>query len=298
MLQAIVSVTLTTDHLQDTAAIYGRWLGFKPAATGRIPPQLAALWNRPAMGGKPFQLLQPASNCGVYLRLIESVADSSYVALRDLGWNANEMLARDPEQLARSLRTSAFTIVGEPRPLTMNPAVVAMQARGPCGEINYFTRLPGDGRSLLDCTAESFVDRTFIVVCAATSMARMSEFYGATLGLATTDIIDARIELINRALDRPIDETRPMRLARVGRDFLIELDEYPSDTAARRWPADNLPAGIGMVSFRAAPGSGSRLSRLPWLRSPQPIAEPPYGGCHAGVLVGPGGELVEVISAD
>ena len=75
------------------------------------------------------------------------------------GWNATELLVKDPDALAEQLVTgSAFRMIGPPKDLWAAPdAPRAMQVKGPGNEVLYLTRN-------LDFDFSGYVDRVFIMV--------------------------------------------------------------------------------------------------------------------------------------
>jgi hypothetical protein len=88
------------------------------------------------------------------------------------------------------------------------------------------------------------------------------------------------------------DEHRiALALAPLSSNFVLELDEYPSETIPRPCREGDLPPGIAMVSF---------VTRdldipLPWRSAPRPLPGAPYSGRRAGVIRGPAGEWIELI---
>lgn len=293
MLDAIVAVTLSAPDLAAAERAYESQLGYQTVERGRVTRVLAQGWGAPAMRGRDYVVMQPPSGAPVYLRLVDAEPLHGYAPLQTTGWNANEILVEDPVQLAPRL-SAPFEIIGPPRPLAFNPKIVAMQVTGPVGEVNYFTRIP-PGASTFDLgTATTFVDRTFIVVVGGRDIHAMRAFYRDVLELPTTDPAPTRVEVIQDAYALPRDAMTLLALAKLPRDFLIELDQYPPGVKDRPRRRGALPPGIAMVSFsvKELPTSGLR-----WAATPRRQSGLPYEGRRAGVLLGAAGEWIELIEA-
>lgn len=292
MLIAIVAVTLSVANLDATTQAYVDWLGYRVVEQGAVSADLATAWGAPRTVGRRYALLQPASGAEVYLRLVESPPTPGYELMRTHGWNANEILVEDPVALAAKLRDSPFRIVGEPRPLSTSSTVVAMQAVGPAGELNYFTRIPPEGATFVKTPARSFVDRTFIVVVGGASMSALQAFYRDVLGLTVSAANPARIGVLQAAWGQPDDATTPLAVASISPGFLVELDQYPAGAQPRPVRDGDLPPGMAMVSFRVA---SLAQVKAEWVVPPAVRAARPYSGKRSGVLRGAAGEWIELI---
>ena len=296
MLSAILAVTLIVPDLNTAEQAYVEWLGYRVVASSTVDAEQAAAWNAPLAEGRRQTILQPASGAHTYLRLVQSPATPGYAPMLTHGWNSNEILVQDPHALAVKFATGApFRIVGVPRPLTMSPSVIAMQAIGPAGELNYFTRIPPEGTGFLKASAQSFVDRTFIVVLGGPSMAEMITFYRDTLGLTVTEPSPAKVNVLQQAWGVGEDATVPLAIAKVSDRFLIELDGYDAHTTPRPQRVGDLPPGLAMVSFET---HDLDARPLPWIVAPRVRNDAPYAGRRAGLLRGAAGELVEIVETE
>jgi len=241
------------------------------------------------MAGREYLVMQPSSHECVYLRFIENPTTKGHVAMTTQGWNATELLVRDPDTLAGQLAGSPFTIIGPPKDLWAAPnAPRAMQVRGPANEVLYLTRNP-------DFSFSAFVDRVFIVVLGGTSMARLENFYSNRAGLAVGAATPFRIGAISRAQHRPPDTTYPLAIAAVSKRFLIELDEYPAGTEPRPVTDGYLPPGTSMVTFEVETLDSFDVD---WRATPGALDGLPYDGHRTAVTVGPAGEWIELIETD
>lgn len=299
MLRSLRMVTLCVPDIVAAVRAYADGLGYAVRTEGTVSQGLAALWEAPlAAGSRTASLCSPASP-ETGLRLIERPPTPGHASLMTHGWNANEILAEDPVALAARFASadSPFRVIGPPEGLASNPAIVAMQAIGPAGELNYFTRLPPGGGTFVKTPARCAVDRTFIVVLGGPSMTAMQAFYRGAMGLEVTAAYESPVGVLQAAHGLPLDGTTPIALAPMPPGYAIELDQYPPSAVPRPRRRGDLPPGIAMVTFvadlAAAPHEGQAL---PWRVAPAPCGEPPYDGRWVGLLRGPADEWLEVIA--
>jgi catechol 2,3-dioxygenase-like lactoylglutathione lyase family enzyme len=292
MLNAIVAVTLVVPDVDAVARAYATRLDYEAIQRGEVSTELAESWGSPRIAGREFVLMRPASGEEVYLRLIASPGQATSEPLRHVGWNATEFLVEDPVQLQPKLADTEFRVIGPPRPLSMNPAVVAMQALGPANELLYFTRIPPGGSKFALGSATSFVDRVFIVVLGSRDIRASLDYYASVFGVPVTDPAPARIDVLREAWALPEDQQFPLAILRLPSRFLVEVDEYPAEAVARVVPEGGLPAGMAMVSF-GVDSLEPFLGKLAHRAATDAAA--PYSGRRSGVLIGPSGELIELI---
>ena len=290
MLKSIVVVTIAVAQLGPVEDAYERYLDYVNVGGGIVSEATAAVWGAPAAAGQPYLLMRAESRHPALLRFVEAEPVAGYAPMLTHGWNATELLVKDPDAVAERLEGSAFEIVGPPEDLWEAPnAPRAMQAIGPGNELLYLTR--NDQFAI-----NSFVDRVFIMVLGGPSMAAFNDFYGDRLGLAVSEPQAFRIDVLANALALPADTTTfPLAIATISKDFLIELDEYPAGaTQPRTRQAGMLPPGVAMVGFAVA--SIDSLD-LDWRAAPAELPEVPYLGATVAVAVGPAGEWLEFIEA-
>jgi catechol 2,3-dioxygenase-like lactoylglutathione lyase family enzyme len=293
MLKFIATITVVVGQLASVEGAYRDHLGYTPIHRGVVPAEQAELWAAPAMRGRPFVIMQPAGGRPVFLRFIEDPAATPPEAGTTFGWNAIENLVQDPDGLVSRLEGTTFQVVGPPKDLWQAPdAPRAMQAIGPSREFLYFTRVIPSGFPIPMEPARAPVDRVFIMVVGGPSMAALRQFYGGLLGLPVGETSNWQITVLSKALDLPPETTYPLAVAPMPRDFLVELDEYPSRAVPRLAAPGGLPAGPAMVSFGV---TDLDAFRLVWRAPPARIAEFPYSGQQAAVAVGPAGEWVELV---
>jgi len=292
MLTVIIAVTMTAPDLAAVERAYGEFLGYRVLERGAVPAELATAWNAPAIAGRQFLLLQPESGAPVYLRVVQQEPVAGFEAMKTWGWNSNEILVQDTYAVRERLEGSPFRIVGEPKGLSMNPEVIAMQAIGPAEELIYLTRIP-EGKSLFNLGgAQSFVDRTFIVVLGGPDMDAMRRFYAEKLGMPTTDPAPSTITVLAKAWGLPTDHQFPLGIVRFEQDFLIELDEYPPGASARPQREGELPPGMAMVSFGT---KDLDTLDVEFVSPPKRIDAAPYSGARVALIRGAAGELIELV---
>lgn len=293
MLRHIAVVTIVVNQLSAVEEPYLQHLDYAAAHRGVVSEEQAASWAAPAMAGKPFLILGPASGNPVWLRFIEDADTVTPPPGTTFGWNAIELLVTDPDRLATTLANSAFRVIGPPRDLWPAPdAPRAMQAFGPAGELLYFNCVIPSAFKIPMTPAQSPVDRVFIMVVGGPSMTAMQDWYRQALGLNPGAASAWQINTLSQALKLPPETRYQLSIAPMPRDFEIELDEYPSVSRPRAVRKDSLPPGIAMVSIGV-----DRLDelRVDWRAPPARIAEFPYNGRNTAVTVGPAGEWLEFI---
>lgn len=287
MLGVIRAVTTVVPSLEPVEAAYARWLDYVPLARGRVPPASAGSWGAPAVAGRPYLVMGPASGEPVFLRFVEGPVPAGYRALTTHGWNATEILCEDPDALAARFAASPFRIIGEPRSLTRFPMIRAMQVLGPAGECLYFTRV-GAGSGLDLAAARGFVDRVFIVVAGGAPLRPMLRWYQA-FGNALDPPASTPVRVLSWANGLPEDSLHAHALLALGDGTHVELDEYPAVCGPRPVADGELPPGMAMVSFAwrgaAAPDG-----------CPGPALLPGAAGAQAVTVTGPAGERVELIT--
>lgn len=294
MLSAIVAVTLSVPDLSAAEQAYARWLDYRTVEQGFVSHDAASAWGAPLAAGRPYAVMQPASGAQVFLRLVQSPPTPGYEVMKTHGWNANEILVMDPDALAErfSAPDSPFRVIGPPRPLASSSSVRAMQALGPAGELNYFTRIPAEGGTLIKTPARSEVDRTFIVVVGGPDIAALRDFYANVLRATVTEPYPTTVNVLQDAYGLPREQTTILALVPISPGFLIELDEYPTAARPRPIRPGDLPPGIAFVSFAVA---SLDTAALPWSVPPAARAGAFYAGRRSAMLRGAAGEWIELI---
>lgn len=292
LLTEIESVTHCVTDLNREVDAWCGWLDYELVATGNLSDELCTAWNAAADTELRYALLKPAGDTPTFIRFIETPQRTGYWPPVTWGWNATEILVRDPDALAAKLDNSPFTRFGGPGDLYMAPkAPRAIQTYAPSGAMIYFTRiLPGGSRYGLH-GAQVDVDRIFNVVLGGPSLAELTRFYRDDLGMRVGEPMPFTMTLAAQACNASPDTTFPICVAPVRpRRSILELDEYPENTQPRPRAPGTVPGGMSMVGFSVA-----NLDGLALLADPVAIAEAPYNGRRAGILEGPAGEWLELI---
>jgi catechol 2,3-dioxygenase-like lactoylglutathione lyase family enzyme len=295
-LKLILIITLCAPDLGAMEQAYTRILDYAVVERGVIAPELATVWAAPKMAGRAYLLLQPASRANVYLRVVEGKpAAAGYRPMSTFGWNAVEILVKDPDALAAAIRKgeSGFSVVGEPRPLGAGSPIRAMQAVGPAQEVLYLTRIP-EGTGHMQ-PAQTFVDRPFVVILGSRDLSTTQRFMRERLGLVSGNPVPARMTVLNKAFSLDIETTHPLTMARVSPEYSIEIDQYPNNATSRPHAPGELPPAMTMVSFET--GSLQSIERM-LLAPPQRIKARPYNGRRVGVVRGSDDELIELVEDD
>lgn len=289
MLKSIVIITISVLNLGSVEDAYENYLGYSTVDKGALTSEVAGAWNTDKMAGRNYLVMQPSSDQHVYLRFIENPTTEDHTAMTTHGWNATELLVKDPDTLAEQLANSPFTIIGPPKDLWAAPnAPRAMQVRGPANEVLYLTRN-------LKFDSSAFVDRVFIMVVAGPSMTGLADYYSKQMGIDVGDATPFPIGVVSRAQNLPADTTYPLAIATVSQKFLIELDEYPAGAGARPVTDGYLPPGVSMVTFEV---EDLGAFDVVWRATPRTLAGLPYQGRRTAVTIGPAGEWIELIEAD
>lgn len=289
MLKSIVIVTISVLNLGSVEDAYEEHLGYTTVDQGELSVAVAETWDAPAMTGRDYLVMQPASQERVYIRFVENPSTEGHVAMTTHGWNATELLVRDPDVLADQLAASPFEIIGPPKDLWAAPnAPRAMQVRGPADEVLYLTRN-------LDFEFSGFIDRVFIMVLAGPSMNGLNDYYSAKMGLGVGAATPFSISVVAGAQNMPADTKYPLAIATISKRFLLELDEYPPSAGARSISEGYLPPGTSMVTFAVDDLAAFDVA---WRAEPRALDGLPYEGHMTAVTVGPAGEWIELIESE
>ena len=295
MLKTILIVTIMASDLLQVEQAYRDELNYRITRRGAVSGALAASWNAAALAGREYVMLQPSSLEPVYLRFIEDTSGATVEPMQTEGWNAVEILVQDPDALAPALeRSEHFTVVGRPRYLTDKQNIKAMQAIGPANELIYFTNISDPEKSGFGLQpARTYIDRVFIMVAGARDHTALAEFYRTVLGMTVTAPAPYRIGVLSRAYGMPVETRHELSIAQLSERFLVELDRYPEAALPRDAVPGSLPAGIAMVTFEVTEWNPD----LPYIAAPAMQTSFPYLGRRAGVLVGAGGEYMELVES-
>jgi catechol 2,3-dioxygenase-like lactoylglutathione lyase family enzyme len=273
---------------------YARGFGHQVRERGTVAPPLANAWGAPASAGRRYALLSLPSAPDVYLRVVESTPVPGFQPLLTFGWNAFEIILDDIQAVRARLADSPFKIIGEPRPLGFRPTIHAMQVVGPAQEVLYLATETGDRSTSPLPAPNGLVGRPFIMVLGGPDVAAMREFYTRAFDLEPHPIRASRGQTLQGAWGGTEDGTHPITLLRLREHGnSMELDGYvkPGLCPRPRIPGE-MPPGNAMASFSVP--SLDDLN-LPFLGPPTTHEGLAYAGARAATLIGPAGELIELI---
>jgi len=290
MLGSIIAITISVSNLDVVENSYSNTLGYYTVESGEISAQLSNLWGASKVVGRPYILMRPESGADVFFRFIESDTLEVKHTLDTFGWNAAELHVKNVDEIPKRLEGTKFEIISMPRSLSTTDDIKAMQVFGPSKELIYFTTVknPDFGLGM----AKSFIDRVFIVINAGQSMKSHFDFYQKKLGLEISEPQPVRMSALNRILGLDPEFRHPLSTANIGEGFVIELDQYPEGTVARKVIDGDIPGGIGMVSFQVDNLDNFGLSEDTIVIRPDGKV---YSGSRSAVIVGPNGEWLELI---
>lgn len=285
--------TVTTPDLAGTERVYGERLFYEARHRGRVSPAQAAAWGAPAEGGSSYVILGPASGEPVFVRLVESAAPPApFRPLRTYGWAALEITVQDADALCESFAGSELEVIGKPSEVGFSEAVYPMQAAGPADEVLYLNEVRGGVPEYDLPRAASAVGGIFIVVLATPDLAESVLFYVRALGLEQGPVYEVPYRTINRSFGLDAGTTHRFQMTGVGRRPVVEVDQYPAEAEMRLRRPGALPPGIASVSLTV---DSLDAVGAPLLAPPLTLVEEPYSGRRMAAVVGPAGELVELI---
>jgi catechol 2,3-dioxygenase-like lactoylglutathione lyase family enzyme len=294
-LRRILIATVAAPDLRDFEARYSKWFGYVVRERGRVDPGLAASWGAPGASRRPYVLMSADGWPDVYLRAVRTPAVRGYRPMATWGWNAIELIVEDPASLFEQVRRSPFEVIGEPAPLKNYPSILAFQVRGAAGEVVYLTSERGDrSRSILP-PPNGRVGRPFIMVLAGPDVGALLDFYRSRFGLAPGPVRQRPLELLQRAQGYAPGLELPIATARLAEHGnLIEFDGYSDRATARPRRRGELPPGVAMTTFEA---TDLDALALPYVSPPAPRAGLAYAGRRSATVLGPAGELIELVEA-
>jgi hypothetical protein len=278
------AATIVSGDPAAAARRYADWFGYAVLEAGVVTPAMAAHWGAPAMVGRDFSVVGPASGVPVFLRFVAGTAVPEFRPLRTFGWGAIELCVADVRAVHERMKGAPFEIIGPPKALDGDPGIWPMQVLGPDGEMVFLTEIRADEPGARLPRAACFVDCLFIAVLACPDVGAAREWFGAELGLSGGPDFTLAYTTLSRAFGLPAETKH--RIAVLGHqgDAFLQLDEYPAGATARPCADGELPPGVAMVSF-AVPGLAAGVA----------LDGVVYGGGRSVVRAMPGGALVELV---
>ncbi len=251
---------------------------------------MAASWNAPRSVGAPFATLAPASGSPCYLRLVEQPVPASFVPTTTFGWAAFEITVQGVFDWPDKLAGSGFDVIGPPREIPGLPYFVAMQMLGTGREMIYLNEVREDTPTSDLPRAASPVDHVFIVILATPDRAATMKWYQDRLGLEEGGSYTIPYTMISKAFGLPLDTPHSISMAQKRRLPIIEVDDYPREATVREVTPGMLPPGNALVTLAV-----DRLPDLDFVTPPAVRDGPFYRGKRSATVVGPAGELLELV---
>jgi len=290
MLGPVLAVTVGVPELSGAIRAYQHLLGLEVRSEGEVPPPLAVAWDAPMMVGARWALLGRTGARRGLVRVMEVGAVERPVPFRTLGWAALEVLVADADlALDRCRAEAAFQVVHAPTPVGSTGSLRALQAAGPGGEGVYLTEVgeAPPGFSLPTLTeGEGLV---YAVVAATTDLQSTRSWFTDIFLLRSITDHALPVRVLNVAFGLPMTTLHRLSSIQLEGDAVLEIDQYPRDTPARRAPGGGMPGGLALVSF------AGRRPPLPGARPLPALAIPPYCGRPGWIAQGPDGLRFEVI---
>ncbi|HVY82955.1 MAG TPA: VOC family protein [Steroidobacteraceae bacterium] len=278
-LGAIRALTHTAPSLPEVERAWTQFMGYRLIARGKLPAPAAKSWNAPALAGKPYIIIGPASGEPTYIRFVEQPAAQDAAEADTYGWRAIEITVQNSDELYEKLKDSPFVVRGPPSLVPTYPYLKALGARGPAGERLNLTWITERRPDL--AVAESFVGRCFIATQTTPDLPAALEWYKSTFGNVASPI---------RRLP-----TMQLSVVTLKEGAKIEIDQH-GPNGRRREPAipGGLPGGLAVVSFECT--SFDQHSPA-FLVKPTKNRLEPFRDRRVATLRGPAGELIELIES-
>jgi catechol 2,3-dioxygenase-like lactoylglutathione lyase family enzyme len=259
---------------------------------GPLSADLAAGWGCPASAGRAHAVLRPKSGAPCWFRLVEQPDVAGFKPTTSFGWGAFELTVQDVFGWPARLAGSGFTIVGDPKQLPGMDAFVPMQALGPGQEVIYLNQVFANMDTLDLPTAASITDHIFIVILATPDRAATCRWYADRLDLDLGPVFELPYQMINTAFGLPDDFITALQMVGKGRMPIVEVDDYPPQTSVRPRHDGMLPPGNALVTLAMHDLDACDVA---WISPPVRRDGPLYDGRRAGCVIGPAGELLELV---
>lgn len=288
----IIGGLATVPDLDASIADYRDRLGLKLVEHGALPRDLAMSWGCAGNAGAAFATFAPSSGTPCHVRLVEQPLDPAFVPTRTFGWAAFEITVQDVFGWPAKLAGSGFKIIGPPREIPGLPYFVAMQMLGRGREMIYLNEVRQDTPTSDLARPGSPVDHIFIVILASPDRAAAMAWYADKLGLAEGSTYAIPYTMINKAFALPDSHLTSLSMAQNGRMPVIEIDDYPAGATPRAQRHAMLPPGNALVTIAMNTLDGRGID---WIAPPVVRTGPFYAGRRAATVIGPAGELLELV---
>jgi len=267
-------------------------LGLELVEQGELPHDLAASWGCPASAGQAMAVLRPRSGAHSAMRLVEQADHPDFKPTTTYGWAAFELTVQDVFGWPGRLAGGGFDIVGPPKELEGLPYFVPMQVLGTGREMVYLNEVRENTPSSDLPKARSPVDHIFICILAAPDRGKAVEWYAEKLGLNLGDTYTLAYSMINNAFGLADDFQTDLTMVQNDRMTILEVDDYPPQATTRARHDGMLPPGNALVTLAVENLDGIDVN---WIAPPQLQSGFPYDGVRSASVIGPAGELLELV---
>ena len=285
--------TMAASDLKSVEDRYKQWLGYSVVERGEISDTLSSSWGTPGMTGRDYILMQPEGGADVFIRAVQIDEVPGYKGMTTFGWNSFEIVVDDVYALNEKLLESPFEIIGGPASLGGDfDSIHAMQVIGPSQEVLYLTEMT-DPESTLLPDPGGLVGHTFILVLGGPDVDAIINYYNSKFSFAIGSPNEITNDLVNKALALPEDYKLQMVFGPMGEPGnFLQIDSYPPTAGPRPRSPGQLPPGNALCSF-----SVNNLDELDldYISPPVEDASLAYNGHRSATVIGPAGELIELI---
>ena len=280
-------ITILVADLNVTEATYTEQLGYQVVERGIIGTECAHQMGDENFTNRSYLTLRPPEDePQVVLRFLTG-SDAAYRPMQKPGWNAVEILVKDPERLITKLDENLFRLIGPPAYLTSAENILAAQVLGPSGEVLYLTHMKEPELSLLKPKpAINTVGGTFIMVMGVQDLEETNNFVNSNFKHRLVGPFPFKIDILAKYRgDHP--ETRyPIMMMKMSGPFGFEFDEYVSEVEA-----SNVSGGVELVSVSAETLAGE----YDWSKFPKESKCSGLSG-YSGLLEFPSGANLQVLA--
>jgi catechol 2,3-dioxygenase-like lactoylglutathione lyase family enzyme len=289
---SIIGGVVTTPDLEAALRDYRDLLGLEEINRGTLPSDLAASWGCPVSAGAAYATLRPKSGAHCFFRLVEQPVPTGFVPTTTYGWASYEITCLDVFGWPGRISGGGFDIVGPPKEIAGLPYFVAMQVHGRGKEMLYFNETRSNTPSSDLPVAQSPMDHIFIVILATPDRAATVAWYRDRLKLDEGETYTIEYSMINNAFGLPAGTMSSLTMIQKGRMPIVEIDDYPAIATQRPRLAECLPPGNALVSLAVSDLDDLDVTCI----APPAIRhEAIYGGCRVATVLGPAGELLELV---
>jgi catechol 2,3-dioxygenase-like lactoylglutathione lyase family enzyme len=287
----IIGGLVTTPDLDLALGDYRDQMGLRLVSDETLSVELATSWGCEESAGARIATLQPQSDAHCFLRLVEQPLPDTFVPTTTYGWASYEMTVQDVFGWPARIAGGGFDVIGPPREIEGLPYFVAMQVHGRGKEMLYFNETRMNTPSTDLPFAQSAMDHIFIAILSAPDREAAVKWYCDQLKLDRADTYSIEYSMINEAFGLPAGTQSSLTMVQNGRMPILEIDAYPAQATARVRSPGCLPPGNAMVTLAVT----SLDPRLAFLTPPIMRQDPIYAGRRVATLLGPAGELLELV---